>query len=135
MQKPVQILLIEDDFEDAELFEDVLRENAPAYQLKVIPDGGAFFEYMTDNKALPDIIVLDFNLPKIHGRDILKGIKNNDLYKNIKIVILTTSSAIEDKEYSRKMGALDFFVKPNTIKELHSIVGSILQYCVDNSPH
>jgi CheY-like chemotaxis protein len=129
MSKSVQLLLIEDDAEDVELFEDVLKTYGSAYYLKVIRDGGEFSDYIKNNENPPDLIVMDFNLPKMHGREILKLIKTNELYKNIPVVILTTSSAPEDKNYAMVMGAEEYFVKPNSMNELKMIVGSALEIC------
>lgn len=121
------MLLIEDDIEDVELFEDVLKTYGSAYTLKVIKDGGEFSDYIKNSDISPDLIVMDFNLPKMHGREILKLIKTNELYKNTPVVILTTSSAPEDRNYAMAMGAEDFFVKPNSMNELETIVGAALQ--------
>lgn len=126
MSKSIQLLLIEDDAEDVELFEDALKTYSPAYCLNVIRDGGEFSDYIKNNEIMPDLIVMDFNLPKMHGRDILKHIKTNELYKNVPVIILTTSSAPEDKNYAMALGAEEFFVKPNTMHELKLIVAAAL---------
>src|ERR1700722_14334174 len=119
MQKPVHIVLVEDDHEDAELFGSVLRESNPLHKLDVMADAEVFLEHLAVGLPLPDIIVMDLNLPKIHGHDLLKSLKNNELYRDVPVLILTTSSAAEDRDYSKALGALDFFVKPNTLKELN----------------
>ncbi|HET9279054.1 MAG TPA: response regulator, partial [Flavitalea sp.] len=78
-------------------------------------------------KKLPNIIVMDFNLPRVHGREIIKQIKSNQEFRNIPLLVLTTSTAREDIEYSYKMGADSFITKPTTIQGFNATVGTIVQ--------
>jgi CheY-like chemotaxis protein len=130
MQKSIQVLLIEDDYEDVELFGDILNDLTTDYSLQVIKDGGELENYLQQENILPHVIVMDFNLPKIHGREILKLIKTNDLYIDIPVVVLTTSSAPEDKQYALDMGAIRYFVKPNSPKELQDIIRFVMELCM-----
>jgi CheY-like chemotaxis protein len=126
MQKSIHVLLIEDDHEDVELFEEILNNFTDDYRLQIIADGGAFSTYMEQNQEIPNVIVMDYNLPKVHGREILKQIKDSKLYIDIPVVVLTTSSAPEDKQYALQMGAVNYFVKPNTPRDLEDIVAYVL---------
>ena len=127
MPEGIQIFLIEDDADDIELLEVSLKDNQVEYTMDVVMEGDKVQEYLKNCKKLPHIIVMDFNLPRVHGRDIIKQIKSNDEFKCIPLVVLTTSTAKEDIEYSYKMGADSFITKPTTIQGFNATVGTIVQ--------
>jgi len=133
MIKTVQLLLIEDDRDDVDLLELSLANNNISYNLKVIYDGATAMDFFHTDNEIPQIIILDFNLPKIHGREILKAYNSSD-YAHIPLVVLTTSSAPEDKDYSLKNGANSFMIKPNTRAGLDEMVGSIMDIIDNHSP-
>lgn len=130
MKKPVQILLIEDDRDDVDLLELSLADHNVAYNLSVIYDGASAIDFFKSENLLPQIIILDFNLPKIHGREILKEYRLSK-YAHIPLVVLTTSSAPEDKAYSLKNGATDFMIKPSSRQGLTDMV-TVIMGIVDN---
>ena len=127
MPEGIQIFLIEDDADDIELLEVSLKDNNVEYKMDVVMEGDKVQEYLRNCKRLPNIIVMDFNLPRVHGREIIKQIKSNEDFKKIPLVVLTTSTAKEDIEYSYKMGADSFITKPTTIQGFNATVGSIVQ--------
>ena len=127
MKTPIKILLIEDDPDDVELLEDSLKDYNVRYKMNVINDGGLVSNYLLEDTELPDIIVLDLNLPRVHGREILKKIKVTPSYKDIPLLILTTSSTKEDMEYSYQHGANRFIKKPTTMEGIKSAVATILE--------
>ncbi len=99
--KPVEILLIEDNPADARLVVEVLKDSKIENNMHVIEDGVAAMDFLHKNGkykdcSRPDIILLDLNLPKKDGREVLKEIKENSKLKCIPVVILTTSSTNED---------------------------------------
>lgn len=127
MPEGIQIFLIEDDADDIELLEVSLKDNKVEYTMDVVMEGDKVQEYLRNCERLPHIIVMDFNLPRVHGREIIKQIKSNDEFRNIPLIVLTTSTAKEDKEYSYKMGADSFITKPTTIQGFNATVGTIVQ--------
>lgn len=127
MPEGIQIFLIEDDADDIELLEVSLKDNKVDYNMDVVMEGDKVQEYLKNCKRLPHIIVMDFNLPRVHGRDIIKQIKSNEEFKNIPLIVLTTSTAKEDIEYSYKMGADSFITKPTTIQGFNAAVRTIAQ--------
>jgi CheY-like chemotaxis protein len=126
MKPPIKILLIEDDLDDVELLQDSLNDNNIFYEMNVINDGGLVLDYLHKNIATPDIIVLDLNLPRVHGKEILKEIKVTPSYKNIPLLILTTSSAKEDMDFSYQHGANKFLRKPTTVESFKFTIQTIV---------
>ena len=127
MPEGIQIFLIEDDADDIELLEVSLKDNQIDYTMDVVMEGDKVQDYLRNCKKLPNIIVMDFNLPRVHGREIIKQIKSNAEFRNIPLLVLTTSTAKEDIEYSYKMGADSFITKPTTIQGFNATVGTIVQ--------
>jgi CheY-like chemotaxis protein len=127
MPEGIQIFLIEDDADDIELLEVSLKDNKVNYSMDVVMEGDKVQDYLTNCKKLPNIIVMDFNLPRVHGREIIKQIKSHAEFRNIPLLVLTTSTAKEDIEYSYKMGADSFITKPTTIQGFNATVGAIIQ--------
>jgi DNA-binding response OmpR family regulator len=121
----MQIFLIEDDIDDIELLQEALR--GISHDMHIANDGDAALELLKTGTIAPDIIILDLNLPKIHGREVLLEIKSLDTYHRTPLVILTTSSATEDISYAYENGANKYLIKPHTADELKAIVKTILE--------
>jgi len=126
MKKPLDILLIEDDIDDVDLLKDALLDNNVSYQMEVIMEGDKVFNYLSSAEILPEIIVMDLNLPKTDGKEILQEIRSSSLLLEIPIVVLTTSSSREDIEYCTKMGISKFITKPATVDGWNSTIDSIV---------
>lgn len=127
MPAGIRIFLIEDDADDIELLEVSLKDNNIDYNIDIVMEGDKVNAYLENCKKLPHVIVMDFNLPRVHGREIIKQIKSNEEFKKIPLIVLTTSTAKEDKEYSYQMGADSFITKPTTIQGFNATVGMIVQ--------
>ena len=126
MKKALDILLIEDDIDDVDLLKDALMENDVHYQMQVIMEGDKVFNYLQTLETLPGIIVMDLNLPKTDGKEILQEIKSSFPLIHIPIVVLTTSSSKEDIDYCNKMGISKFITKPATIDGWNATIHSIV---------
>ena len=126
MSKSIKILLVEDDNDDVDLLQEALDDNEVSYDMDVIRDGGLVTEYIEKCTSYPDIVILDFNLPRIHGRELLKIIKNTPEFKHIPVFILTTSSAQKDKDFAYQEGADKYLIKPTTIQGINEVVSSII---------
>ena len=125
MEKVLKILLIEDDNDDVELLQDALQENNLPNTMHVVKDGGLVASYLETCAEVPDIIVMDLNLPKVHGRELIKHIKQLDTFKTIPLVVLTTSSSQNDIDYSYKEGASTHLIKPTTTLGFKGVVDTI----------
>jgi len=123
---PLKILLVEDDQDDVELMEDVLREKGVSFTLDVVKQGDKVISFLKMGKNFPNIILLDLNIPKLHGRDVLARLKADNDLRHIPVVILTTSSTPAEKEYCLKAGAHHFLTKPTTVDGFDISIRTIL---------
>lgn len=126
MKKPLDILLIEDDMDDIDLLKDALNENKVPYHMQVIMEGDKVSRYLESVKTLPEIIVMDLNLPKTDGKEILFELKSSFHLTDIPIIILTTSSSKEDIDYCIRMGIRKFITKPATMEGWNTTIHSII---------
>lgn len=126
MKKSLDILLIEDDIDDIDLLKDALNEKEVPYQMEVIMEGDKVYSYLESVEDLPEIIVMDLNLPKIGGKEILMEIKSSFTFTEIPIIVLTTSSAKEDIDYCNSMGISKYITKPATIEGWDATINSII---------
>jgi chemotaxis family two-component system response regulator Rcp1 len=127
---PIQVLLVEDSPGDVRLTQEAFREANPSIQLHVAPDGVEALAFLHHHGAYvdapcPDLILLDLNLPKLDGREVLSHIKNNDELKTIPTVILTTSNAEADVAKSYELQANCYLTKPVHLEAFEVLVKSI----------
>lgn len=122
----IRILLIEDDADDIELLKDALKQNEVDFNIDVITEGDKALPYLEKQAELPDVIVMDFNLPKLHGREILVQIRASKNLSTIPLMVLTTSASQDDMRYAFSMGANKFITKPNTMQGFNSTVEAIV---------
>lgn len=127
MEQPLRIFLIEDDMDDIELLQESLKDNNIQYTISIVREGDKVSSFLKECTVLPHVIIMDFNLPKVHGKDILKTIKSFDGFKEIPLLVLTTSTAKDDIEYSYKMGANKYLTKPSSIKGFNDTVAAIVE--------
>ncbi|MCG8549909.1 MAG: response regulator [Desulfobacterales bacterium] len=131
--KPVTILLVEDNPGDAELAKEALENSKFINKLHVAEDGVQAMEFLHrqgpyTNAPRPDIILLDLNLPKKDGREVLAEIKSDDKFKTIPVVILTSSKADQDVIRSYKLHANCYITKPLDINQFFKVVGNIKEF-------
>lgn len=127
MSKKIRIVLIEDDADDVELLQDALNNNNVSYSITVLKDGSAAAAFCESSDILPDIIIMDFNLPRIHGREVINLIRCKAKFANVPILVLSTSTAKEDMAYATKVGADKYLVKPATLEAIQQTVDTILK--------
>jgi CheY-like chemotaxis protein len=124
--EPIEILLVEDNPGDARLTMEALAEGKVRNNINVVADGVAALEYLrSDGGARPNLILLDLNLPKKDGREVLAEIKDDPLLRRIPIVILTTSSAEEDVLRSYNLHANSYVTKPVDLGQFMAAVRSV----------
>lgn len=127
---PVEILLVEDNPGDVRLTREALKEGKVYSNLHWAKDGVEALEFLRRQGKFadvprPDIVLLDLNLPKKDGREVLSEIKNDDELKRIPVVILTTSKAEEDVLRSYELHANCYVTKPVDLEKFIVVVQSI----------
>jgi len=127
---PLEVLLVEDSPGDVRLTQEAFREANPAIHLHVTTDGVEAMAFLTRQgiharAPRPDLILLDLNLPKMDGREVLAHIKDDPGLKTIPTVILTTSDAEADIVKSYQLQANCYLSKPVQLDAFESLVGSI----------
>lgn len=132
MKEALNILLVEDDPDDIDLFGYALEDNAVDCQLEVIMEGDGVLPYLSSLVNQPDVVVLDLNLPKVPGRDVLQQIKAAPRLRSIPVAVLTTSSAKEDADSCYALGADRFLTKPATQDGFTSTIQTIVELASRN---
>ena len=133
--KPIDILLVEDNPGDARLVKESLIDGKLKNTLHTVYDGVEAMDFLYkrnkfENETRPDLIILDLNLPKKNGYEVLKEIKEDEHLKRIPIVILTSSSAEEDILKSYNLHANCFISKPLDLSKFMEVVKSIEDFWV-----
>lgn len=128
--RPAQILLVEDNPGDVRLTREALKEASVAADLSVVMDGDEALHFLFKRGVYaaaptPDLILLDLNLPKRDGREVLSEIKADSVLRRIPVVMLTTSSADEDIAKAYDLHVNCFIQKPNDIDAFIDVVKAI----------
>ncbi|MER3493056.1 MULTISPECIES: response regulator [Fischerella] len=127
---PIEILLIEDNPGDVELTKIALEDSKISVNLNIVEDGVEAIAFLRRegkyaNVPHPDIVLLDLNLPKKDGREVLAEIKADEKLKRIPVVVLTTSQAEEDVLKVYNLSANCYITKPVDFDQFVKIVQSI----------
>jgi CheY-like chemotaxis protein len=134
--KPVEILLVEDNEGDVGLVEEVFEESKMRNKLHVAEDGEEAIQFLQKKGKFkdvprPDIILLDLNLPKKDGREVLADIKSDDDFKRIPVVILTTSHAEEDIIKMYDLHANSYITKPVDFDQFIKVIRTIEDFWLE----
>ena len=131
---PIHVLLVEDDPADALLTREALNSQKLHVEIDVAEDGMAALERLrgegqhVDDALLPDVILLDLNMPRMDGREFLAEIKADERFKRIPVVVLTTSEAEEDILRSYELQAACYLTKPVDFAQFSKLVKSISEF-------
>lgn len=132
----IHIHMCDDDPDDRLLFEDAISEANLMNEVSFTEDGQQLMDFLNRQgdyqhqleNELPDIILLDLNMPRKDGREALKEIKDNTKFRHIPVVILTTSKHEEDVFKSYDLGANSYITKPVTFEKLVELVKQLSAY-------
>ncbi|MGB9978116.1 response regulator [Methanobacterium sp.] len=122
------ILLVEDNISDARLIKEFLKEVNFNNVLYTANDGIEALHFLYMHNPTPDVIILDLNLPKMGGIEVLKEIKNDDTLKRIPVIVLTTSTAIDDIKECYDNYANCYLAKPANFTDFENIMISIKKF-------
>lgn len=138
LRKPTELLIIEDNPGDVRLLEEAFRELEANIHIRVARDGAEGLEMvLAPTPQLPgkrpDLILLDLNLPKISGHDVLMRLKSNPLTSRIPVIILTSSRAESDVRRAYESHANAYLKKPSTLDGLMSAAQDIKSFWMETA--
>ncbi|MHA3771695.1 response regulator [Verrucomicrobiota bacterium sgz303538] len=133
--KPITILMADDDADDRQLTKEALEEGRLINDVRFVENGEELLEYLrregkyaTSDSPRPGLILLDLNMPRKDGRAVLAELKNDPEFRTIPVVVLTTSKADEDVYRSYDLGVNSYIVKPVTFEALVDILQTLEKY-------
>jgi CheY-like chemotaxis protein len=134
----VSILIAEDDADDRFLLQTAFEEKGFDEKLLFVENGIEVMEYLDSMKGsksqvYPKIILLDLNMPKKDGREVLKELKQNEKYRRIPILIFTTTKNENEVKRCYELGANTYIVKPASFEDLLNTIGHIRSYWLETA--
>ncbi len=134
-RKEIDVLLVEDDPGDVLMTREAFDENKVANRLAVVSDGESAMTYLRKqgpyaDAPTPDLVLLDLNLPRMDGREVLAAMKSDEALRSIPVVVLTTSEAEEDVLRSYALHANAYVTKPVDFQRFIDVVRQIDDFFV-----
>lgn len=129
--------MADDDPDDRALARDAMNETRVPHELKFVEDGEQLLAYLrheppwSAQSVRPAVILLDLNMPRMNGREVLAALKSDPQLRRIPVVVVSTSSATEDVCSSYDLGANSFIVKPETYEELVELLRALGTYWLE----
>jgi chemotaxis family two-component system response regulator Rcp1 len=135
------ILLVEDNPADIKITQRAVRESQMPAELLVVRDGQEAVDYLlrqgshtaTEGWRRPDLILLDLNLPRLNGREVLERIRNHPVLRTVPVVVLTTSRRQEDIVDTYAAGANTYIEKPQDFNRFVDVLRTIQRYWLDTA--
>jgi CheY-like chemotaxis protein len=131
------ILLVEDNPADVEIARRALRETGGAVELIVVRDGQEALDYLLrrdrDGWRSPDLILLDLNMPRLNGLEVLRQVRANAELAGVPVIVLTTSDRPEDVQQTYAAGATSYIEKPQDFGRFVEVLRTLRQYWLDTA--
>jgi len=136
MNRPVEVLLVEDNPADARLTRDTLLEGRVPKRVTVVKDGVEAVDYVRrrgefQGAPRPDIVLLDLNLPKRDGMQVLREIKSDPSLRSITVIVLTTSDHFRDVNSAYDASANCYVVKPRGLDQFYAVMRGIEEFWME----
>jgi len=135
MNEKLKILLVEDDLEHLQLTKYILARNKVPGEVIVVRDGQEAVDFLYHKNKFagalndrPNLVLLDLNIPRINGREVLRIMKHDDVLKDIPVVIVSSSNRQEDIAYARQSGASAYISKSGGFEKLNEALSTIHQF-------
>jgi CheY-like chemotaxis protein len=136
MTEQFKILLVEDNFEHLNLTRYLLRDNNVHGDVYVVRDGQEAIDYLyrrnkfsdTTTSPRPNLVLLDLNLPRVDGKEVLRLIKSDSRFKDIPVIVVSSSDREEDVKYASQMGAAAYINKSGGFEQLSKAIASLHSY-------
>jgi two-component system, chemotaxis family, response regulator Rcp1 len=127
------ILLVEDDLAEAKLTQEALQETGLAYQLFTVGNGEDAIDFLRrsaaySNAPTPDVVLLDLNLPRKHGREVLREIKSDPVLHRIPIIVVSNSRSREDVDEVYHLNGNGYLTKPGDLLEFFAMIRSLVDF-------
>ncbi len=122
----LRIVLCDDSEDDQFFFKEALKKTSIVTTLTVTNDGEELLEYLNNAKSLPDAIFLDLNMPRMNGMEALSTLKKSEKFREIRIIIFTTTVQESAIEETLKAGADFYIAKPADLNELKEVINKSL---------
>ena len=137
--KPVAILIADDDPDDRKLTEEAFAESRLANPLRFVEDGVEVFDYLNRrgkfadpaSSPWPSLLLLDLNMPRMDGREVLREMKADPRYAGIRVIVMTTSNSEADINSSYLLNAASYITKPVTFDALVEVVKMFGRYWLE----
>lgn len=131
--RPIQVLLVEDDPGDVRLTQEALKRSKLLVMITVVSDGEQALQFLRRvgpyaGGVRPDLVLLDLNLPKVDGREVLAAVKSDPDLRMIPVVVLTTSAADGDILKAYGLGGNCYITKPVGFEEFRRIVRAVEEF-------
>jgi CheY-like chemotaxis protein len=127
---PLRIVLIDDNPDHVRIVQWAFRQSGRVDDFTCFMDGHAALQYLIDDHApkAPDVILLDFNLPRLDGREVLRRLKAAEGTRRIPVIVLSSSERDEDVRKAYELGASNYFSKSVVLDDMDSILKAIHQH-------
>jgi len=134
--RPARVLLVEDNEADVRLTREALREAGENVRLSAVADGDLALTYLRREAGFadvprPDLVLLDLNLPRKNGLEVLEEMRADERLACIPVIVLTSSAAHQDVEACYARGANAFVVKPLELDEFMDLIGAIRNFWLE----
>lgn len=132
----IEIVLVDDNLADQEIARRVFGSQTNVCKLRILSDGQQALTYLDPNlndeafgeRELPDLILMDINMPRLSGIDVLRSIKSDKSLQHIPVLMLTTSALESDIRDSYRLGCSSYILKPSDVPEFSSLLKQLLHY-------
>lgn len=124
---PKHLLIVEDDGADLELARLALEVSEVRCELSVARDGQEALDFLRGAGDLPDLVLLDLNMPRVSGEQVIQAIKSNETLRHVPVVVFTTSNEAWDRTRARSAGADGYVLKPQHFEELIAALNALGQ--------
>lgn len=137
--KTVEVLLVEDSWGDVLLLREAFRDSGLPVNLNIVTDGEDALAYLNREpkyagSPVPNLVLLDLNLPRMDGRALLRRVKNHPRFKSLPVVVLTSSTLESDIREVNEMKANSYLVKPADLRGFHEIAHNLWDYWLKTMP-
>jgi len=122
------ILWADDDYDDLQMMQEILSNKKDNFKIIEVHNGKEALDYLDHTTNPPCLIILDINMPVLDGKETLSILKNTEKYKNIPVVVFSTSESEIDKLYCKKFNT-ELVTKPPTYNKLNATVENLLKFC------